>query len=250
MAAKNILITGASSGIGAALARVYAAQGNRLVLWGRNEDSLAATAAVCRARGAAVETACFDLTDFDRLIQALEATDTEKPLDLVIFNAGLGGSMPRDRVAQNAHAAEKMAGVNFTVPVVGANLMAERMAQRGRGRIVLIGSVAAFFPLPMAPLYSASKAGLVLFAEALRLRLRKSGVGVTMVSPGFVDTPMSRGLKEPRLFLITADAAAAIIARKLERGARHIVIPWQFALICIAAKLIPRPIVRAVLSRY
>jgi short-subunit dehydrogenase len=250
MVAKNILITGASSGIGAALARIYAAPANRLVLWGRNEERLTATAEACHARGAAVETACFDLTDFNLFVRALETADTEKPLDLAIFNAGLGGSVPRDRAAQDARAAEKMAGVNFTAPVVGANLLAERMAQRGRGRIVLIGSVAAFFPLPMAPLYSASKAGLALFAEALRLRLRKSGVGVTMVSPGFVDTPMSRGLKEPRPFLIGADAAAAIIARKVEQGARHIVIPWQFAVICFAARLIPRPIMRAVLSRY
>jgi short-subunit dehydrogenase len=250
MATKSILITGASSGIGAALARVYAAPDSRLILWGQNAERVAATAEQCRARGAAIETACFDLTDFDRLIQALEAADTENPLDLAIFNAGLGGSVPRDRVAQDVRASEKMAGVNFTAPVVGANLLAERMAQRGRGRIVLIGSVAAFFPLPMAPLYSASKAGLALFAEALRLRLRKSGVGVTMVSPGFVDTPMSRGLKEPRPFLTGADVAAAIIARKVERGARHIVIPWQFAVICFAARLIPRQIVRAVLSRY
>jgi len=249
MTAKNILITGASSGIGAALARVYAAPGDHLALWGRNAERLAAIAGEGRTHGAIVETACFDLTDFDQLIQALETADAANPLDLAIFNAGLGGSVPRDRVAQEVRASEKMAGVNFTAPILGANLLAERMAQRGQGRIVLIGSVAGFFPLPMAPLYSASKAGLALFAEALRLRLEKSGVGVTMVSPGFVDTPMSRGLGRPRPFLIDADEAAAIIARKVERGARHIVVPWQFAVIGFAVRLIPRPLMRAVLSR-
>ncbi|MDE2133788.1 MAG: SDR family NAD(P)-dependent oxidoreductase [Alphaproteobacteria bacterium] len=249
MSAKTILITGASSGIGASLARVYAAQGARLVLWGRNEERLNTTAAECRARGAQIETTCFDLAELNQIVENLEAADTRNPFDLVIFNAGLGGSLPRDRAAQDVGAAERMAGVNFTAPVVGANLIAERMAKRGRGRIVFIGSIAESFPLPMAPLYAGTKAGLALFAEALELRLAKYGVRVTLVSPGFVDTPMSRSLREPRPFLIGADEAAAIIARKIERGARRIVVPWQFAVIRAAAGLVPRAIMRAVLAR-
>jgi short-subunit dehydrogenase len=249
MSAKTILITGASSGIGAGLARDYAVPGNRLVLWGRNEDRLNATAEQCRQRGALLETACFDLTGFSQLVEHLEAADTRNPIDLAIFNAGLGGSLSPDRAAQDVHAAERMASVNFTAPVIGANLLAERMAKRGRGRIVLVGSVAASFPLPMAPLYAGAKAGLELFAEALGLRLARYGVGVTLVSPGFVDTPMSQGLKEPRPFLIGADAAAAIIARRIERGARRIVVPWQFAVIRAAAGFVPRAMIRAVLSR-
>ena len=249
MTAKTILITGASSGIGAALARVYAAPGNRLVLWGRNDGRLNATAEQCRQRGALLETACFDLTGFSQLVEHLEAADTRNPIDLAIFNAGLGGSLSPDRAAQDVHAAERMASVNFTAPVIGANLLAERMAKRGRGRIVLVGSVAASFPLPMAPLYAGTKAGLALFAEALGLRLAKHGIRVTLVSPGFVDTPMSRSLREPRPFLIGADAAAAIIARKIERGTRRIVVPWQFAVIRAAASFVPRAIIRAVLAR-
>jgi len=179
----------------------------------------------------------------------VRTADSHHPFDLAIFNAGIGGSLPDDRAAQDAHAAEKMASVNFTAPVVGANLLAERMAKRGRGRIVLVGSVAESFPLPMAPLYAGTKAGLALFAEALGLRLAIYGVGVTLVSPGFVDTPMSQSLKEPRPFLISADAVAAIIARRIERGARHIVVPWQFAVIRAAAGFVPRAMIRAVLSR-
>jgi len=249
MSAKTILITGASSGIGAALARVYAAQGKRLVLWGRNEERLNTTAAECRERGAEIETACFDLAKLNQIVENLEAADTRNPFDLVIFNAGLGGSLPSDCVAQGVYAAERMVGVNFTAPVIGANLIAERMAKRGRGRIVFVGSIADSFPLPMAPLYAGTKAGLALFAEALELRLAKYGVGVTLVSPGFVDTPMSRSLREPRPFLIGADAAAAIIARKIERGTRRIVVPWQFAVIRAAASFVPRAIIRAVLAR-
>jgi len=248
MSARTILITGASSGIGAALARVYAMPGNRLVLWGRNEERLTMIAEQCRTRGASPETACFDLADFGRLVEHLEAADTRNPFDLAIFNAGLGGSLPHGCAAQDVLAAERMASVNFTAPAIGANLIAERMAKRGHGRIVLVGSIAESFPLPMAPLYAGTKAGIALFAEALGLRIAKYGVGVTLVSPGFVDTPMSRSLEEPRPFLIDADAAAAIIARGIERGARRIVVPWQFAVIRTIAGFIPRALIRAFLS--
>lgn len=243
----KILITGASGGIGSALALAFAEQGSRLVLWGRDIGRLATTAGRCRARGAAVEETAFDITQFDRLVAELEATDGRSPLDIAILNAGLGGSVPPRRAAQDVREALNMTSVNFTAPIVAANLLADRMARRGRGRIVLVGSVAALFPLPMAPVYAGTKAGLARFADALRLRLEDTGVGVTLVSPGFVDTPMSRGLTEPKPFLLDADKAAAVIARRIARGARHIVVPWQFAVICAVAKLVPGAVVRAVL---
>jgi len=142
-----------------------------------------------------------------------------------------------------------MGFVNFISPLVGANLLAERMAMRGRGHIVFIGSIAESFPLPTAPTYSATKAGLALFSEALRLRLKPSGVAVSLVSPGFIDTAMSRSLSGPRPFLISADKAASIIHGKLERQARRIVVPWQFAVIRGIAAWLPRGLVRAVLAR-
>jgi short-subunit dehydrogenase len=244
---SNILISGASSGIGAALARRYAAPGIRLMLWGRDGARLAAVAEDCRARGADAATSCFDLTDLAALGCALAAAGD---IDIAIFNAGLGGSLPHDAIAQDGALAARMATVNFTAPVMGANIVADGMGRRGGGRIVLIGSVAALFPLPMAPTYSGSKAGLKMFAAALDARLRRRGVTVTLVSPGFVDTPMSQGLKEPRPFLIDAESAAAIIAKKVARGAHHVVLPWQFAVIAAVAKLFPQALVRTVLSRF
>ena len=246
MSVKTILITGASSGIGAALARTYAKPGVQLVLWGQNATRLEATAEHCRGAGASVETASFDLTLLDELVAELEAADDRHPLDLAIFNAGLGGSLKPADVSQDRHSAERMATVNFTVPVICANLLASRMASRRHGRIVLVGSVADGFPLPMAPVYVGTKAGLALFAQALDLRVARYGVRVSLVVPGFVDTPMSQGLTEPRPFLITADKAATIIARRLERGARSIVLPWQFAVIRVLAGLLPGFLVRAV----
>src|SRR5215472_11968790 len=183
LADRNILITGASGGIGAALARAYAAAGSHLVLWGRNRQRLAETERQCLDRGATVEIEDFDIVDNDRLISSLEALDARTPLDVAIFNAGVGGTVPQNQIAQTPRSTRKMGLVNFISPLVGANLLAERMAMRGRGHIVFMGSIAESFPLPTAPTYSATKAGLALFSEALRLRLRPSGVAVSLVSP-------------------------------------------------------------------
>lgn len=248
MAFTSVLITGASSGIGAALAKFYAAPGRHLTLWGRDEARLAAVAAGCRERGASIAIASFDITNFDQFVTELEQADAATPFDLAIFNAGLGGSLPRDCIGQNPYAAKNMAGVNFTAPTIGGNLVGDHMAKRGKGHLVFISSVAAAFPLPMAPLYSGSKAGLTVFADALALRLKRYGVAVTLVSPGFIDTPMSRSLTEPQPFRIDADRAVAIIARNIARRARHIVLPWQFAMILTVAKFVPRFVLRAILS--
>lgn len=249
MSGTTILITGASSGIGAALARRYASPGVTLVLWGRNEGRLAETAGRCRALGAGVETACFDLAEIDELVRRLAESDDRAPFDLVIFNAGLGGSLRPGQVAQDAVSATRMAQVNFTAPIVASNLITARMALRGGGRIVLIGSIAESFPLPMAPTYAGTKAGLARFAEAMELRLARFGVGVTLVSPGFVDTPMSRGLTEPKPFLIDADKAAALIADGIARGRKRIVVPWQFAVIRAIAMLLPHAALGFLLAR-
>jgi short-subunit dehydrogenase len=249
LAGKTILITGASSGIGAALARAHAKDGVTLLLWGRDAARLHETQAQCRALGAQARTDSFDLSDTAGFAARLAAADAATPIDLVIFNAGLGGTAPADAYSEAPQSAAAIAQVNFVAPVVGAHVMANAMAARGKGQIVLIGSISESFPLPMAPTYAATKAGLKLFAEALGLRLVRHGVTVTLVSPGFIDTPMSRKVTEAKPFLMTADAAAAIITRNIAAGARVIVVPWQFAVIRAVTNFLPRAFVRWVLSR-
>jgi short-subunit dehydrogenase len=249
LASKTILITGASSGIGAALARAHARAGITLLLWGRNEARLKEIQTQCRALGAQARIDSFDLSDAAGFAARLAAADAATPVDLVIFNAGLGGTAPADATSEAPQSAQAIAQVNFVAPVVGAHVMANAMAARGKGQIVLIGSISESFPLPMAPTYAATKAALKLFAEALGLRLARHGVTVTLVSPGFIDTPMSRKVTEAKPFLMTADAAAAVITRKIAGGARTIVVPWQFAVIRGLTGLLPRALVRWVLSR-
>ncbi|HEY2011503.1 MAG TPA: SDR family NAD(P)-dependent oxidoreductase [Rhizomicrobium sp.] len=249
MSKRIILITGASGGIGSALARAYARPGVTLLLWGRDATRLEETAAACCAKGAECRVERFDLRDLDAQTARLTAADAATPIDVAIFNAGLGGTAPEGAVAETPEASRAVADVNFVAPVIGANAMAAAMAKRGRGQIVLIGSIAESFPLPMAPTYAATKAGLRMFAEALGIRLARHGVSVTLVSPGFIDTAMSRQVTEPKPFLMSADKAAAIIVRGIERKARTIVLPWQFAVIRGLTSLLPRAILRGVLSR-
>jgi short-subunit dehydrogenase len=248
MGQKTILITGASSGIGAALAKVEARPGVMLLLWGRDESRLEAVAQECRARGAEACIQSLDLRDSTRFAVALAQADAATPLDLAIFNAGLGGTAPDYAAAEAPETARAIAEVNFVAPVVGANLVAEAMARRGGGQIVLIGSIAESYPLPMAPTYAATKAGLRMFAEALRIRLAKHRVKVTLVSPGFIDTPMSRKVTEPKPFLMDADRAARIISRKVAQGAVTIVVPWQFKIMRGLTELLPRSVLRWVLA--
>ena len=249
MAGKTILITGASSGIGAALARAHARAGVTLLLWGRDEARLKETQSQCRALGAQARIETFDLSDTAGFAARLASADAATAIDLVIFNAGLGGTAPPEAYSESPQSAAAIAQVNFVAPVVGAHAMASAMAARGKGQIVLIGSISESFPLPMAPTYAATKAGLRMFAEALGLRVKKFGVTVSLVSPGFIDTPMSRKVTEAKPFLMTADAAAIIITRKIAAGARTIVVPWQFAVIRCLTGLLPRAVVRWVLSR-
>lgn len=246
---KTILITGASSGIGAALARAHARAGVTFLLWGRDETRLSQTAAQCRALGAVASIQSFDLRDVAGFVTRLAAADAATPIDLAIFNAGLGGTAPNDAFAEAPEIAQAIAEVNFVAPVAGANAIAAGMARRGAGQIVLIGSISESYPLPMAPTYAGSKAGLRMFAEALGLRLKKHGVVVSLVSPGFIDTPMSRKVAEPKPFLMDADKAARVITRKIGARARVIVVPWQFIVMRAFTDLLPRALVRWVMSR-
>ena len=245
---NTILITGASGGIGAALAGALAAPGVTLLLWGRDETRLTEIATICSALGATCETRAFDIRDAQTQVANLAAADAAHTLDLAIFNAGLGG-MPDTALAEAPEAALATAEVNFVAPVVGANAIGRAMAGRGRGRIVLVSSIAESFPLPQAPTYAATKAGLAMFAEALSIRLAKYKVGVTLVSPGFIDTPMSRQVPPPKPFLMDADAAARAIVRGIRAGRRRIVVPWQFAVIRGLVMLLPRALLRALLAR-
>lgn len=236
---RSILITGATGGIGAELAKRYARPGRTLVLWGRNAEKLKQVAATCCARGAVAIPRQIDLTDGKNVIDAFEADDTRAPFDLVILGAGLSDIKPAGATTEDPQKVLKLALVNYALPVALATAAAQRMIPRGAGSLALIGSVAGFYELPFAASYSSSKAGLACFAEAARLGWMQHNINVTLIVPGFVDTPMSQRLKGDRPFLVSASGAAKRIMRAIANKEAECIFPWQFKALRVIERLLP-----------
>ncbi|NQU61426.1 MAG: SDR family NAD(P)-dependent oxidoreductase [Rhodospirillales bacterium] len=221
---KAILITGASSGIGEALARNYAEPGLFLALMGRNVKRLNAVAEACRSFGAEVMADIVDVADRDAMARWIGKIDAVHPIDLVIANAGTssgsGGRGENEAQARDIFAVNLAGVLNTVWPVIGP------MRKRGRGQIAIISSVAAFRGLPGAPAYSASKSAVKTYGEALRGWLADDGIKVSVVCPGFVRTRMTDGNIYPMPFIMDADKAARKIRNGLERNKACFGFPW------------------------
>ena len=238
----RVLVLGASGGLGGALALHYARPGARLLLWGRDGGRLQAVARACEAAGAVVDIRSQELADLAAARAALVEDDAQGAIGLALFAAGLGDIRAAGDRVEDAALIERLIAVNFTAPAVLAAALADRMATRGSGRIVLVGSAAAFHALPFAAAYSGTKAGLARFADALRLAIREHGVTVTLASPGFIDTAAGRKVPGPKPLLLQPEQVAARIARAADRGAAHAIMPWPFAVLRLLDRLLPRPL--------
>jgi short-subunit dehydrogenase len=239
---NRILITGASGGLGAALARHYAAPDRILLLWGRDRERLESVASSCRAAGADVAVRSLDISDTAAAIAAIEGEDDAGTIGLALFVAGMGDTRAPGDLVEDAMQVARLGSVNFVATAAMAAALAGRMAARGEGRIVLVGSAAGFHALPFAAAYAGSKAGIARFAQALRLGVKQQGVHVTLVSPGFIDTPGGRKAPGPRPFLLQPSDAAARIARAAARGQAHAIFPWPFVLLRWVDRLLPPPL--------
>jgi len=223
---KNILITGASGAIGAALAFKYANPGVHLILQGRNEARLAHIASVCQAKGARVTIGAFDITDTPQLQAWLQDIDRDFPLDLVIANQGVNINHGNNGEGEQWVDAERLLAINLKATMALIHIVVPCMRERRRGQIVLVSSLAAYFGLPMTPAYSASKAALKAYGEALRGWLGPLGIGVTTVMPGYVESPMCDAMPGPKPFLLTAERAAVLIKKGVERNRARVSFPF------------------------
>lgn len=219
-----VLITGASSGLGAALAKRYAAPGVRLVLFGRDAARLDAVARSVRALGSDAETVAIDVTNRPAMAAAILAADAAGPIDLVVANAGIGpgGAEGADKAA----IARRVFAVNLDGMLNTVDPIRPLMVARRAGRIGLMSSLASFRGFPGMGPYAASKAAVRIYGEAIRTELRPRGVQVSVICPGFVRTPLTDGNAFPMPMLMEADRAAAIIRRGLDRGRPMIAFPW------------------------
>lgn len=235
---RHVLITGASSGIGAALARAYAGDGVTLVLTGRHAGRLEAVARECRQLGAAVRAETLDVRDSAGMDALIRAADREAPLDLVVANAGITGGTAPGRPFETRDAAAAVLGINLDGALNTILPAAEVMAARGAGRIAVVSSLAGLRGLPYSPAYSAAKAALNAYAEAIRGPLRRRRVTLSLILPGFVETPLDDSIESRKTFRVSAPRAARIIQRGLARGRARIAFPWPLYLgIRILARL-------------
>lgn len=243
---RTIVITGASSGIGEALALEFAKPGALLAITGRNTDRLESVAAACRAKGAEVVTSSIDVRERAALAEWLLTLDAKQPIDLVIANAGIIAGATEAHPVEEQEAAFNLLQVNILGTANTIQPLIPPMMARRRGQIAIMSSIAAYVPLAHAPSYSASKAALMNYGKSLRDALLPYGVGVSVVAPGFVDTRMSRAEAGPKPFIMGAEKAAKIIASGLVRNREIITFPWFFSFITWVSGILPSPIRRAV----
>ena len=215
---KAIAITGASSGIGAALSRRLAGPGCSLALIGRDGNRLEQVAEQCRSKGASCRVGRIDVRDSGRLSSFLDSFDRDQPIDTFISNAGILDGRHAGQALEGSDAARCVLETNLLAAVEAVHAVLPRMRRRGHGDIVLVASLAALVPLPDAPAYSASKAGLLSYGLALRDALAAEKIKVVVACPGYVSTAMADIHIGSRPGEISADAAAALILRGLRRN--------------------------------
>jgi short-subunit dehydrogenase len=232
----SVLITGATGGIGGALAAAYAGPGMELILHGRDQARLDALAARCRARGAGVRTLVFDLRDRATLKAGIAGLAAQLPIDLAFVNAGVNTSIGPQRAGEHWEAVEELLQVNVIGALATVDALLPAMRARGRGQIALVSSLAAWYGLPLTPSYSASKAALKAYGEGIRGWLATEGISVSVVMPGYVESRMCREMPGPKLFLWSAERAAQAIKRGLEKNRPRISFPFplNFGTWCLA----------------
>ena len=219
---RTIAITGASSGIGAALARQLAASDSDLALIGRDAARLEAVAVDCRTRGAACRTAALDVRDN----AALAAFVGNSPIDLLILNAGILDGRHAGQTVEDGETAHRVLQTNLIAAIDALHLVLPGMRSRRSGEIVLVSSLAALVPLTDAPAYSASKAGLLFYGLALREAVAADGIKVVVACPGYVATAMADIHIGARPGEIAAEDAAARILEGLRRNRATIGFPF------------------------
>jgi short-subunit dehydrogenase len=239
----NVVITGASSGLGRALALWFAARGAKVHAAARRKEKLESLRAEAAGGPGSVVPVVVDVSRPDEVVATLRSLDEATPggIDLVVANAGVGGMLAGQKAEWPA--IERMLRVNVLGATATLAALAPRMAERRKGHLVGVSSIAAWMVVPRFAIYGASKRYLETYCAGLRLDLGPAGVRVTSINPGFVKSEMTEGNRFAMPFLLETADAADRMGRAILRGDARFAFPWQTAWLARMARLLPSGLV-------
>jgi short-subunit dehydrogenase len=244
----TILITGASRGIGRALALRYASLNTSLILLSRDLNALEEVALACDKMGAATKTIVADVRDAEQMRAIVVQLDADEPIDLVIANAGATSGLISPDQPEPWAGVQEVTNTNFMGVINTVAPLVERMMLRNRGQIAIMGSIAANIGLPSCPAYSAAKAGVEAYGMALRAGLTRHNIKINIISPGYIITDMSRKLTGPQPFSMSAEKAAKIIQKGLQNNRARIAFPLPLKWGYFFLSIMPRKMAYFLLS--
>ena len=242
---RNILITGASAGLGAEMARQFAAKGHNLALTARREERLEALRTELTERHPQLQVVIhrLDVTDHDQVFDVFRKADAELPLDRIIVNAGLGKGAPLGTGRFDAN--RETALTNFVGALAQAEAAMELFRARNAGHLVFISSISALRGLPKTvTTYAATKAGLASLAEGLRLELLGKPIKVSTIFPGYIRSEMNEHVANTPLIVDTVPGVRAIVAAIEAEKAKAYVPPWPWVPLARVMKYAPLPLLK------
>lgn len=236
---KIVFLTGASSGIGEALAIAMAKRGATLGLAARREELLKEIAEKCESSGGKARYFALDVTDAKAVADAAESLRNEfGKIDILIANAGIGGNNSATRNL-NPEAVAEVVNINLLGAVNAVSAVLSDMLEKKNGQLVAVSSLAGSRGLPKSAAYSASKAGMTAFFESVRLDIQHEGISVTIIQPGFIKTPLTSGRKNKMPFLMELEDAIPLFLNAIERRKKFAAFPWQLAWFVRAGRVFP-----------
>ena len=236
---KVVFLTGASSGIGEALAIEIAKRGAIVGLLARRAELLEELARKCEAAGGTARYFACDVTDAAGVQKAADALRDEfGRIDILIANAGIGGNNKETRALQPEFV-RQVIDINVMGAVNAVYAVLPQMLERGQGQLVAISSLAGFRGLPKSAAYSASKGAMTNLFESIRLDVQSRGVAVTIIQPGFIKTPLTSGRKNKMPFLMELAAAVPLFLKAIEKRKKFAAFPWQLATFVRLGRIFP-----------
>ena len=235
---KIVMVTGASSGIGRGLALEIASRGARVGLLARRQSLLDEIVAEIKGQGGTATAVVADVRDEREIEEAADRVRAELgPIDVLIANAGIGTA--KDAAKLRPEEVAEVININVLGAVNSVAAVLPQMVERRSGRIVAIASLAGYRGLAKSAAYCASKAAMSSFFESLRIDLRQTGVGVTVIYPGFIKTDLTAGREAKMPYLMELDDAVKKIVGAIEKGKKVYAFPWQLATIVRAGLIMP-----------